>query len=103
MIKEPDFINRAQETVFGYLLSYIGNMKSNEVRHFLRYVTGSSALVVDAINVRYNGLSGFSRRPISHTCTSVLELPTTYATSLELTEEFDAILSSEMAWILNAL
>lgn len=80
VLKEPLVMNSAQARVFGYLLQFVGNMKAAEVRRFVRFVTGSSALVVDEINVDFNHLSGLSRRPIAHTCASTLELPTSYTT-----------------------
>lgn len=103
VISEPSVMDAAETTVFGYLNRYVGNMRNKEVRNFLRFVTGSSALVVDKINIRFNGLSGLSRRPIAHTCGCMLELPTSYATSLEFSMEFDSVLSSETAWIMNSL
>ena len=78
-------------------------MKNIEVRDFLRFVTGSSALIVDEISVTFNGLSGFSRRPIAHTCSSMLELSTTYETLNEFSQKFDTRLSSELSWIMHAL
>lgn len=78
-------------------------MHNAEVQDFLRFVTGSSALVVDEIKVTFNGLSGLTRRPITHTCSSTLELPVSYATYLEFAEEFDSILTNELSWIMDAL
>ena len=78
-------------------------MRNAEVRNFLRFVTGSSALVVDEIKVTFNGLSGLCRRPIAHTCSCTLELPASYSTYLEFAQEFDAILTSELSWIMDAL
>ena len=101
VIKEPLVLEPLQETTYGY--QYVGNMCNAEVRNFLRFVTGSSALVVDEIKITFNGLSGISRRPIAHTCSCTLELPTSYSTYLEFAREFDAILTSELSWITDAL
>ena len=103
IIKEPPLMDPSQSVVYGYLQKYVGNMKNSEVRDFLRFVTGSSALIVDEISVTFNGLSGFSRRPIAHTCSSMLELSTTYETLNEFSQEFDTLLSSELSWIMDAL
>lgn len=103
VIKEPNQLNDAQSTVFNYLLQYVGNMQRDKIRDFLRFVTGSSALVVDTITVTFNALSGLCRRPIPHTCSCTLELPVSYATLVEFSKEFDALLSSEMAWIMNSV
>ena len=103
VIKEPQYMSMSEQTVFGYLLRYVGNMKVEEVRRFLRFVTGSSALTVEEIKVQFNSLSGLSRRPIAHTCASSLELSTTYSTCIEFCEEFTAILSNEFSWIMDAI
>ena len=42
LLDEPDIVDPNQEWVFGYLQQYIGNMKLDEVRLFLRFTTGSS-------------------------------------------------------------
>ena len=103
VIKEPPVLQPLQETSYGYLLQFVGNMSNREVRHFLRYVTGSSALVVDEIRIVFNGLTGIARRPIAHTCSCTLELPVSYNTYLEFSQEFSAILNSELSWIMDAI
>ena len=103
VLEEPPFSDELQSSIYGYLLQYIGNMQPHDVRKFLRFVTGSSALIVDKISITFNGLSGVARRPIAHTCSCVLELPVSYSTYIEFSCEFDQILSSEMSWIMDAL
>ena len=62
---------------------------------FLRFVTGSSVLTSDTINVSFNALGGAARWPIVHTCSNLLELSNTYCTFLEFVEEFTALLSQD--------
>ena len=53
--------------------------------------------------VEFNGLSGFGRRPIAHTCDSILELPTSYANYEDFYGEFKAIIDAANdtgAWML---
>ena len=45
MIQEPEFTNMGENRVYKYLLSLIGNMKQNDLRLFLRFVTGSAVLL----------------------------------------------------------
>lgn len=40
------------------------------------------------IIITFNKLEGLARRPISHTCTSTLELSSSYSSLTEFTEEF---------------
>ncbi len=44
-IEEPEQTNSAGARVFSYLTRFIGNMKKEELRRFLRFVTGSSVLI----------------------------------------------------------
>lgn len=94
---EPIFKNSSEESAYGYLVQYIGNLREDGVRDFLRFVTGSSALVVDDIYITFNGLGGLSRWPIAHTCSSTLELSTTFATYIEFSE------ASELSWFMDAM
>ena len=100
VLDEPDFVHSAQERVYGYLRQFIGNMKMDEVRNFLRFVTGSSVLSNAAIKVTFNALGGLARRPIAHTCDNSVELSTEYLTYVDFTSEFEAILS-EYSWSMD--
>ena len=103
ILDEPIEENSTQATVFGYLEQYVGNMKNEEARRFLRYTTGSSVLIGQRITVSFNSLSGFTRRPTAHTCGCELELPSTYLSYLEFEKEFNVILADDdYAWDMNA-
>ena len=41
---------------------------------FVRFVTGSSSLIEQRMQVQFNCLTGAARWPIAHSCSSVLEL-----------------------------
>jgi len=102
-IVEPDFEDANQAKVFGFLVQFIGNMPSNDVRLFLRFVTGSSVCMARPIHITFNSLSGYGRRPISHTCDCVLELSTFYATFDEFANEFMVFLHSDDAWRMDGV
>ena len=59
-----------------------------------------AALLMTLVLMSVNALSGLSHRPIAHTCASLLELPRTYSTCLEVCEEFTAFLSNEFSGII---
>lgn len=104
ILDEPEEVNMCQARVFGYLQQYIGNMKKDELRRFLRFTTGSSVLIASRISVTFNNLDGLARRPIAHTCGCVIELPATYTSYLDFEEDFTAILSdNEYAWQMHAI
>ena len=52
-------------------------------------------MLFDTIQVNFTNVSGLSRRPIAHTCITVLELSSTYQSFPELREKFSAILASD--------
>lgn len=103
LFEDPADMNPAEDRVFGFLLSFIGNMKQNELRLFLRFVTGSSVLLAKKITVSFNNLSGLARRPISHTCDCMIELPISYTTYPEFESEFTKVLTSEVSWAMDAV
>ena len=105
VIEEPEVENESQARVFIYLKKFIGNMKSEELRRFLRFVTGTSVLLPEGIIICFNSNSGLMRRPIVHTCSCSLELPTTYVSYLDFEHEFHTILSSddEYTWMMDAV
>ena len=101
-LKEPDISNPNEERVFSYLQQFIGQMKLEEAKRFLRFVTGSSALT--NIGITFNSLKGIGRRPIAHTCPKILELPQTYNSYLEFANEFASVLNhSEFIMTMNSL
>jgi len=94
-LEEPITASVGEQRVFTYLQQFIGHMKIEEVQKFLRFVTGSSVCISQSIKVTFNSLSGLARRPISHTCTSTLELSPSYVSYLDFSTEFSSVLSQE--------
>ena len=92
-----------EASFFSYLMNFIGNMKRDDLRLFLRFVTGSSVMLAQKINVSFNNITGIARRPISHTCDCGLELSIAYSTFPEFEQEFYKILQHEYSWIMDAL
>lgn len=96
-------MNPNEERVLSYVEQFIGNMKEDEVRAFLRFVTGSAVCSANVIHINFNQLEGFARRPIAHTCSCTLELPATYRSYLDFAAEFQAILQdNEFTWKMDS-
>ena len=55
-------------------------------------------IAVTEITVAFNSLDGADRSPIARTCGPVLEVPTTYQSYNELSEEFENLISNKEAW-----
>ena len=81
-------MNDAERESFEHLKRFVKNLKEDGLSAFLQFTTGSNAIVCESIGVTFTSLDGLERRPIAHTCTPVLELPTTYKSYNELSEEF---------------
>ena len=95
IIDEPmEYYSSCQLRVFGYLQQYIGNMRNDEARRFLRFTTGSSVMTSERINITFNAVKGFGRHPVGRTCGCTLELPSTYESYLEFEQEFNCILKN---------
>ncbi len=102
----PDCLTQQGTRVSGYLRTMIGNMLPEELRLFMRFVTGSCVCVTKEIKVTFNSLSGLARRPIVHTCGCTLELPTSYSNYDDFYNEFRSILSqtnNDFSWRMDAL
>ena len=104
ILQEPIMRNHSEEEVWQYLRRFVGNMTVDELRTFLRFVTGSFVISVPSISVSFNTLDGLARRPISHTCSALLELPSTYTSLPIFVSEFRAILADDLySWRMDAL
>lgn len=79
-------------------------MREDELRSFLRFVTGSSVCSAKSITIIFNNLQGLARRPIGHTSSNTLELPSSYLSHLEFITEFQAVLADEeYSWKMDAI
>ena len=103
MLEDAVGVNANEERIIGYLRQYVGNLNTDCLRNFLRFVTGSVVCSTLKIVVTFNSLSGAERRPIAHTCASSLELSWTYKTYLEFMEEINACLTNPHVWVMDAL
>ena len=92
MLEDVSVETKAQEKVLGYFRQYIGNITNEQLCILLRFVTGCG-VCTGPLAVTFNRLDGFKRRPVSHTCSNTLELPSTYTSYIELKREFDCILN----------
>ena len=101
LVKNED-MSAAESRVFKFHVTFVGDLNPEELRNFLRYVTGSSVLICERIKVTFNSISGLGRSPVWHTCDCWLELSTTYYTYPEFKHEFLNILNSAVAWPMDA-
>ena len=105
LLSFPETYNQLEARTAGYLRTMVGNMQHEELRHFMRFVTGSCVCITPEIRITFNSLSGLARRPIAHTCNCSLELPTTYSNYDDFRGEFQSILTdteNKFSWSVYA-
>ena len=66
MIKESKEMTSSQARVLGYLRTFIGNLNHQDLRNFLRFVTGSSVVIDKKISVTFNSLWSGTKANQSH-------------------------------------
>ena len=72
----------------------------------MQFVTGSCVCATAGITVEFNALTGLGRVPIALTCSSTLELSTSYINYDDLAHDFKAIFAetnSEFSWRMDAI
>ncbi|XP_061639101.1 uncharacterized protein LOC133482700 [Phyllopteryx taeniolatus] len=100
---QHESLNMKEMQSFEYLKKFIRSCNERQLRKLLRFCTGADLLVAQKIYVRFfEPENTFTRRPMSHTCGCVLELPNNYGSYPELAEEFDSILNANM-WVMDII
>ncbi|XP_041861569.1 uncharacterized protein LOC121652708 isoform X2 [Melanotaenia boesemani] len=98
---EHETLNKRESQILDFLKKFIRNCTELRLRKFLRFCTGADLIVAQKIQVRFTDPESiFTRRPTSHTCGCVLEVPNNYASYPELAEEFTNILDANM-WVMD--
>lgn len=87
-------VTSAEAETLAHLKILIRGLNETKVTKFLRFTTASGVLVTNRLTISFTNSEGLQRRPINHTCSYTLEVPSTYANFCELREEFMAILKS---------
>jgi len=91
---ESSPVTPSEKQALRFLQQYIRGLDEMGLRRMLRFVTGSDIICVTQIEVIFTTLEGLARRPIAHTCGSILELPCTYNSYPELRVEMENVLTS---------
>jgi len=97
IVSEFDDLTNDQANCLHYLKQFVFRLDQEELDNFLCFVTGSS-IMPQSIKVSFTNLTRESRRPIAHTCSNLLELPSTYVNLTDLKREFVAILQDSFSY-----
>lgn len=91
----------AERQCLDFLKKFIRSLDGPALGTFLKFTTGSDLMPEESLVVSYTSSDGFTRRPIAHTCGQHLEVPSTYQSFGELSEEFTFLLRDKGAWTFN--
>ena len=89
-----EFTNDAERECFKHLKIYLRGLDRSKLEKFLKFTTGSELMLFHQLQITFNQFEKASRRPIAHTCSCILEIPSTYTSFPELREEFTHILEA---------
>ena len=94
-------VTEQERQCLDHLQKYIRSLSGDSLSLFLQFITGSNVIACDRIEVAFTTLEGTARRPIAHTCGPLLEIPSTYQSYNELSEEFSELLQQRDSWQFN--
>ncbi|XP_077861690.1 uncharacterized protein LOC144342330 [Saccoglossus kowalevskii] len=98
----PDQMNTEEKIVGNHLQRYIREIDGSLLKSFLRFITGSDLMPEDPLNISFVKLSGICRRPVAHTCSNLLELPSSYDNYPDFRAEFNTILNAGV-WVMDII
>lgn len=90
----------AERTTSLHLQRFIREINEKHLGQFLRYCTGSDLFLSKLIKITFTNMSEFTRRPVAHTCTFLLELSSNYSNYSEFRSEFLSVLQSGV-WVMD--
>ena len=93
--------NDSEKQRFDFLKTFVRSLDAPSLKIFLKFVTGSDALVTDEISISFIATDGLARRPLAHICGPTLEIPSIYQVYNEMMEEFNNILTEKESWTFN--
>lgn len=88
-------VSKEQSESLKYLQKFVRGRNKEQLRHFLRFLTGSDMLCVSHIDVNFVVRYGAGRVPTAHTCGPLLDLPSTYVSYPDFRNEWESILQAK--------
>ena len=102
LLKFPDNMSEDATATSHHLRRFIRELDTDHLKRFLRFCTGSDILTEKCIEISFVNVTGLARRPIAHTCSSLLELPKQYENYLKFRGEFMAVLNANI-WVMDII
>ena len=88
-------VTKEQSDSLKYMQRFVRGRNKDQLKHLLRFLTGSDMLCVSSIEVTFVVRHGVGRVPTAHTCGPVLELPSTYVSYPDFRNEWESILQAK--------
>ena len=88
----------SKRACFDHFKRYTKSLNENMLAaHWLQFLTGSDIITVEKIELSFNATDGIARGIVVHTCGPTIELPSTYRTYNEFSEELTNTLKNSFA------
>ncbi|XP_038134767.1 uncharacterized protein LOC119779269 [Cyprinodon tularosa] len=100
LLKFAEDLSPMQKKVGNYLKRFIKELDDIKIHKFMQYCTGSDLIVIDSIYVEFQDMTDFTRRPVGHTCGSILQIANSYENFPDFRSEFNAVLESNV-WVME--
>lgn len=97
-----DVIRPDEERSLYYFKQYILGLDQDDLSDLLHFLTGTTVMP-ESITVIFRNVTGEARCPIAHTCSNMLELPSTYTSAQDLKREFRSVLCSSHAFEMSII
>ena len=88
-------VTKEQNDSLKYMQRFVRGRNKDQLKHLLRFLTGSDMLCVSSIEITFVVRHGVGRVPTAHTCGPVLELPSTYVSYADFRNEWESILQAK--------
>ncbi|XP_033727554.1 uncharacterized protein LOC117316877 [Pecten maximus] len=102
LLRFPEDMCADATATSNHLKRFIREMDADLLTRFLRFCTGTDLLTEECITVSFVNVVGLARRPVAHTCSSLLELPKQYENFLQFRSEFVSILNANI-WVMDII
>ncbi|XP_038147514.1 uncharacterized protein LOC119787622 [Cyprinodon tularosa] len=100
LLKFEEDLSPMQKEVGNYLKRFIRELDDVKIQKFMRFCTGSDLIVTNSIYVEFQDMTDFTRRPVGHTCGSILQIADSYENFPDFRSEFNAVLESNV-WVMD--
>lgn len=98
-VEDESQMTSGKKEVLNYFKRFVRIADDVTLRKLLRYITGSEVMTIDKITVIFHSNTGGVPEIISHTCSAVLDLPSSgYVSFNDFRDQVTNILNNPLSW-----